>query len=80
VKKDDELLFQSEAQLTQYMWYAALKQCSSELKCFLVCGVLTQVWRLGLGNKAKLEKLEEYPTVLNHLLTDLHNIAEQHWA
>lgn len=81
VKKDDELLYESEAQIMRYMRYAAPKQRSPELKCFLVCGSITQVWILrGPGHKANPEKVEEYPTDSIHFFMDLHNIAGRHWA
>jgi len=81
VKKDDEELHESEAQIFRYMQFAAPKQRAPELKCFLVCGLATQVWMLQTpGHNARAVKVEEYATTSPQFTADLHAIAGKFWA
>jgi hypothetical protein len=81
VKKDDEELHESEAQIFRYMQFAAPKQRAPKLKCFLVCGLVTQVWVLESPDHLALPvKVDEYPTTSSQFTIDLHSIAEPFWA
>jgi hypothetical protein len=81
VKKDEEELDESEAQIARYMRFAAPKQRASMLKCFLVCGTVTQVWMLrGPRYNEDPVKVTEYATTSPQFSNDLHEIAGQFWA
>jgi hypothetical protein len=81
VKKDDEELHEFEAQIFRYMQFAAPKQRAPKLKCFLVCGLATQVWVLESPDHMALPvKMDEYPTTSLRFTIDLHSIAETFWA
>jgi hypothetical protein len=80
VKKDDEVLSESEAQIARYMRFAAPKQRAPELKCFLVCGNVTQVWMLQSPRHDAIPvKVDEYATTSPQFADDLHQIAKEFW-